>query len=585
MPQHHLSHIFAGLVKQALALLLCLLLPQQAIALQVQVDITGLESAQADNVRAFLSIEREKNRQLTESRLRLLHAGAGDEIRKALQPFGYFKPRIEASLEALETGFRASYQINPGPRIRLGKVDIQILGDGAKNPKLKMPFLLKTGDLLDQTAYESAKKQWLSRAIESGYLNAQYTEHTLQVNLDNDQANIQLHLDTGGHFRFGSVSFRQDILDETFLRRYLTFKPGDPFNQQKLLTLQSELTRTEYFSRVEIRILRDQANHQQVPIEIELTPNKANLYRFGLGASTDTGPRATLDWKRRRVGRGGEHMRSELRLSAPHSALTTEYIQPLARPSSDSLVYGANFAHYDTDTRRGDSALVGINHHANLDNRWRRTIGLDYSYEDFSISSQNDAAYLLIPHARWTYLKSDGKAFIRQGHRFEISLEGAAQPLLSSLSYAQLRLKNKYILSLNENWRLLTRADLGITLSDKLTDLPASKRFFAGGDNSVRGFGLDDLGSKDEQDTLVGGRMLAVGSLELERQLAGKWSAAVFMDAGNAFDPDYDADIEYGAGIGVRWRSPVGPVRIDIANGLSADETQLRLHLVLGLDL
>jgi translocation and assembly module TamA len=221
-----------------------------------------------------------------------------------------------------------------------------------------------------------------------------------------------------------------------------------------------------------------------------------------------------------------------------------------------------------------------------LENGWRRTLGLDYSYESYDVADQQDSAFLLVPNAQWNRLKTDGMSFIQRGMRLDFRIEGAYEKLFSSTSYLQVYTRDKFIHGFAGGaWRVLARAELGATLASDLLELPASKRFFAGGDNSVRGFFLDELGPQDADGQVIGGRYLAVASLELERRIVGKWSAAVFIDAGNAFDPDYETDFEYGAGFGVRWQSPVGPVRVDLAAGLSANEVEPRLHVVIGPEL
>ncbi len=573
---------------RSLLLIFGALLLRPAAALDVEVDIHGLsESALEDNVEAYLSVLQEQKREgLTESRLRLLHKQADEEIRQALRPFGYFRPKISAKLEKVGDGYRADYRIEAGPAVRLAEVDVRLIGEGEDDPGLRMAFPLAEGDPLDQTAYENGKTALQSLAVEQGYLKAKYEVRELKVDLDAYTAGIRLHLDTGPHYRFGEIRFFQDQLDEAFLRRYLDFGQGDPFSHARLLALQSKLINSEYFSKVEVRILRNQAKDRQVPIEVRLSPNKRNRYRAGFGLSTDTGPRITLDWKRRFIGRQGHNMLTELRLSAPRSKLSTEYIIPLQRPDQDSLSFGGSFDFYDTDSRSGISALLNASHSIDLGEGWRRTLGLSYSYEDYTVGDQDDNAFLLVPSVKWDYLNSDGRDFILRGQRLELRLEGAWEPLLSSTSYLQAYARDKFIRGFGDGqWRVLARGELGATLAGEVTDLPGSKRFFAGGDNSVRGFGLDEIGPQDDLGEVVGGRFLAVGSLELERRIQGKWSGAVFFDVGNAFDPDLDNRLEYGAGVGVRWLSPVGPIRVDAAAGLSADETQFQLHIVVGPEL
>ena len=566
--------------------LIWLMLPFCSHALDVSVEVNGLDRDLKANVLAFLSVEQEKKREsLSASRLRLLHSKAEAEISKALQPFGYFKSQVVARLEQDKQRFKLTYEVTPGPQLRLAEVDFQILGAGKQDPLFSPVFPLTEGSVLDQALYEKAKRDLLSATVESGFLNARYIRHQVRVDLESYSASIQLHLDTGARFYFGEVRFIQDVMKPEFLARYLSFAPGDPYSYEKLLTLQSSLIDSEYFSNVEVKTLRDQAVDNRVPIDLHLTPNKRDRYRIGLGYSTDTGPRLTLDWKRRRVGPSGHRMQSELRLSRPRSTFKAEYLTPLKRPTKDSLTYGFSADRYDTDTRKGVLAQIYGKHSIGLDNGWRRTLGLDYSYETYEVSDQEDIAFLLVPNVQWTKLKTDKKEFLQRGYKLDFRVEGAYEKLFSSTSYLQFSTHDKYIYGFADDWRLLARTDLGATLTDDVVQLPASKRFFAGGDNSVRGFDLDELGPKDEAGEVIGGRYLAVGSLELERRFAGKWSGAVFFDAGNAFDPEYDSKLEYGVGFGVRWRSPVGPIRVDFASGLSADETQLRLHVVVGPEL
>jgi translocation and assembly module TamA len=574
-------------MRRFLYILTCLLLlPVSAYALDLKVELQGLNKELATNARAFLSIEQEKDREgLTEPRLRLLNVKAPDEIRQALQPFGYFKPKIASELEKTDGGFIARYKIDPGPQVKLSQVDYRVTGEGAQDDKLPHTFPLAVGDALDLARYDKAKQSLLSQAYELGYLDAHYTEHEVRVDRAHYNAQIMLHLQTGLRFRFGEIRFRQDVMDPAFLARYLSFGAGDPYSHEKLLDLQSKLTDSEYFSQVEINARRDEVEGDRIPVDVLLKPNKRNRYRIGLGYATDTGPRLTLDWKKRRIGREGHRINSQLRLSRAESSLSSEYTIPLERPTLDYLSLGAAINYYDAKTNNGNRALISASHSIGLDKGWRRTLSLGYLYEDFEIGAQKDNARLLVPSVTWSRIKSSGGDTVRRGMHLELRVEGAADALLSSTSYFQLYTSDKFIRSLNDDWRVLARFELGATWANDLTKLPPSKRFFAGGDNSVRGFGYEALGPRDASDKVIGGRYLAVGSMELERHLSGKWSAAVFVDGGNAYDPDYHSEAAFGAGFGVRWRSPVGPIRFDVARGRYIDDTTWRLHVVLGPDL
>ncbi|MES9830420.1 MAG: autotransporter assembly complex family protein [Candidatus Thiodiazotropha sp.] len=574
-------------MRQLIIILVWALCPIPLYALDVVIKVDGLETKLKENVLAYLSVERERQREsLNAARLRLLHDKAEAEIQAALRPFGYFKPTVAASMAGDEQGFRLSYHVEPGPPVKLSDVNFQLIGDGADDPQLTKTFPMSIGEVLDQTRYEQSKQRMLAEIIESGYLDARYIQHQVRVDLQHYSASIQLHLDSGKRLRFGDVRMHQDIFNPDYLARFVPFNAGDPFSQEALLKLQSDLIDTEYFKQVEVVTRRDQREGDRVPIDINLKPNKRNRYRIGLGYSTDMGPRLTLDWKNRRRGRNGHRMRSELQISKPLSTLSTEYIVPLQRPTVDYVSFGASLEHFDSDTNNGNRVLLSAVHSVSLSRGWRRSLGLEYSYENFEVGEQEDSSRLLVPSITWLRIKSDGKAYIQRGNRLEFRLEGASESLLSTTDFFQLYSAVKFIRGFGEgDWRVLNRLELGATWADELTELPPSKRFFAGGDNTVRGFGYQYLGPRDQNDEVIGGRYFAVGSVELERRISGKWSGALFLDAGNAFDPDYDSETAIGFGFGARWRSPVGPVRIDIAHGRVDDDRQWRLHIVVGPEL
>lgn len=568
-------------------IILWLLLPGYGYGIDVDVKVKGLNRRLETNVRNFLSIEQEKRREgLTASRVRFLHTRAESEIRDALRPFGYFRPQTDARLKQNEQQFEAIYKIEPGPLMYLTRVEFKILGEGRDDPSINRNFPLAEGDVLDQVRYENAKQSMLSAVVELGYLNARFIVHQLLVDMDNDEAAIILHLDTAKRFRFGEVRFTQDFMNPEFLARYLDFEPGDLFNHRKLLNLQSHLIDTDYFSQVDVLTLREEADGDQVPVEIILSPGKSTRYRIGLGYSTDEGPRISLDWHRRRIGQNGHNMLTEIRLSEANSLIRSEYVIPSERPSKDFLSAAVKLENFDTDSRTSDIALVDLSKTKALENDWRRRLSLDYSYERFLVGDQKDIATLFAPSVLWSRIMADERRIMQRGHRMEFRIEGTIDEILSTTSYLQVFNSSSLIHGFDEgNWRLHASTRLGATLTDDLLDLPASKRFFAGGDSTVRGYTLDELGPMDEDGTVVGGRYLAVATVELERRVIGNWSTALFYDVGNAFDPDYPSQAESSAGIGVRWHSPVGPVRFDLAYRLDPDDHGVRLHVAIGPEL
>ncbi|OQX31065.1 MAG: hypothetical protein B0D96_09235 [Candidatus Sedimenticola endophacoides] len=571
------------------SLFLLLLLSAQAAALELSVTIEGLGDDEEQNVRQFLSIVRERERpDLTPERVRYLHQRAPEQIRKALQPYGLFRPRINAELQPTADGFDCRYRIEPGQPVTIGEVNYRISGAGTGDPRLQRGPTLEPGQPLNQGAYDATRDDLLSRAIEAGYLDARYTTHELRVDLDRSRADITLVLESGPRYRYGPIRFIQNGFDPAFLRRYLRFTEGDPFEHAQLRALQTRLLDSEYFSLVAVRPLREQADEGRIPLEITLNATPANRYRIGAGFSTDVGPRLSLDWQRRRLGDQGHRLLTEMSLSPVYSQLRSEYTIPLTRPSVDSLTFAAALENHDSDNRKGDRLALSATHSLGLADDWRRNLTLEYTQEAFEIADTPGTpggSHHLMPGIGWSHLRTDGLERVRRGHRLSYQVIGAWEPALSSSSFLQAHASSKSIFSFGDDWRLIGRLELGASLAESASDLPATRRFFAGGDNSIRGFDLDELGPKDSTGRVVGGRFLGVGSLELERRINGKWGAALFYDFGNAFDPGRHNTLAQGAGFGLRWQSPVGPVRIDLANALSEDDHPFRLHLVVGPEL
>ncbi len=574
-------------------LLFALLLSGQEIhALKLDVRVEGLEGEWEKNVLALLAVYQEReDKGLTEATLRALHERAPEQIREALAPFGLYRVQVTESLTEpaqADGTWVASYRVVPGEPVRVGSVDYRIDGEGADNPAFPKAFPMKVGDVLLHADYDKARSNIAYIAGEQGYLDAELVRHRVLIDMEAYQAIIEFHLDTGPRYYLGEVTFNQDLLADEFLEKFVTFEPGDVYDQERLLRLQGRLLGTEYFEKVEIVPLKEEADADRVvPIEVVATRNKANKYRFGLGYATDVGPRATLEWRRRYLTRWGHRFDLELGVSDALQYLQGDYRIPVGNPIRDYITIQPRYESYDTATRQGTLYTLQVAHSVVTPRGWRRTAGIDFRSEDSEVAADEaQATNELVPNISWSKTVTDDPVYTTDGYRLRYTLLGTVEGLVSETSYLSGTVRFKWIKSFWDDYRFITRTDLGVTLADSLFDLPASRRFFAGGDNSIRGWGFDTLGPNDPvTDEALGGRYLAVGSLELERRIKGDWSGAVFADFGNAFDPDFDKEIEVGAGLGLRWRSPIGQIRVDVAYALTKDDPGARLHLVIGPDL
>jgi translocation and assembly module TamA len=297
---------------------------------------------------------------------------------------------------------------------------------------------------------------------------------------------------------------------------------------------------------------------------------------------TDTGARTKFGWQRPRVNDRGHRFDSEIGVSEVGHKLEANYRVPVLNPRTDQLVYSVSEVDEELDDVDSDLRTVGVS----LNRRrgdWRETLALEYQREDFEIGNDSDETALLIPGVTWSRIWGNNFIYVLDGLRFDFALRGADEELGSDVSFSQVYSSLKFITSLNRNNRIIARGSVGSTSTNDFDKLPPSVRFFTGGSQTVRGYEYRSLGPEDDSGDVIGARRLLTGSLEFEHSLNDRWAVAVFYDAGNAID-DFDDDLERGAGFGVRWNSPVGPVRIDLANAISDDESW-QLHINIGPDL
>lgn len=553
----------------------------------LSITFDGINPDLQQHVLGYLAIERERSREeFLPSRLQRLHNQAANQIKTALQAFGYYRVKVEGDLQHGTEGWQAHYHVELGDAIPIGELNIAITGEGESDEFLQTrrdKFPIQPGMTFEHPQYESARDALVRAALDRGYLDAKLTTHSVEINMDRYRANINLILATGPRYRFGEVHFPDVNVNQDLLRRYVKIAPGDPYQPAELLKLQTALTDSGYFQRVEVRPRREDMKDNQIPLEVELQPRLPHQWRFGLGYATDTGARASVGMTRL-MNSEGNKLQADLLVSENLRSISAAYAIPLADPTTEQLVYGWKYRNEITDTR--NSHITGLNvSHLSLWQGWQRTIGLFLERELYVVGSEPEQTIqVLYPLVSIDRIQADDRLHPRHGSRIHMEFRGARSEIVSDTNYGQVRAGFKWIGELGEHGRVLVRGDAGSTNVAYLDKLPASQRFFAGGDNSVRGYSYQELGPKNELGQVVGGKHLLVGSVELEHQLAGNWSVAAFYDIGNAMNSTNDP-LAHGAGAGLRWNSPVGPVRFDFAWSLDKIEDRFRLHVVLGPDL
>ncbi|MDX1442583.1 MAG: autotransporter assembly complex family protein [Gammaproteobacteria bacterium] len=564
-----------------------------AWAAEVTVEIEGVEDAVRSNVEGYLGIWQYRNEEdLTPLSIRRLHARAREEIRNALVPFGYYAPDISARLVAPEDEdgeWLARYVIEPGIPVVVRRVDITVNGPDALRNMLQQRAKqspLGVGRQLNHGEYSSLKDALLTRAIGRGFLDARFTTQQLRVDRNAHAAEILLTLDAGKQYFFGDVEFRQDLLDEDFLERYVEFRSGEPFDYGEMLDLRYALSDTDYYSNVEVRADRKEGEEQRVPVVVDATRNAKHRYTLGLGFGTDTGARLSAGWDNRYVNRRGHKTHAEARVSEVDESFGMSYTIPLKKPRTDRFVLTGSWEDRELGDERSITKVIGGNIIRML-GPWQRTVFLRYEEERATTTVGASATTLVLPGISFLKTRSDDPLFPAEGYKEFYEVTGASESLGSDVGFAQYRMQFKYITTPIEDIRALFRIELAGTAISEAAELPVSHRYFAGGDRSVRGFDYNTLGPQDADENVVGGKYMAVGSAELEYMFSENWGVAAFVDSGNAAN-DPDMELETGIGLGLRWRSPLGMIRLDFATPRDSElrpSSGVEIHISIGPDL
>ncbi len=475
-----------------LILLFCMCSTTVFAQTSVTVDISGVSQPLVDNIRLFLSIEQQKdNALLSEGRLRRLHKKALAEITSALQPFGYYRPVVASSLMMVSPErWKASYQVDPGPALRIAQLNISISEPMRSDPEFetllsKLP--LHTGDVFDHLLYEKIKSSLARLAAERGYFNAQFVEHRVEIDLDAYEARVFLKYEGAVRYRFGEVSLQQDVLDEDLLRRYIPFETGSPYTLGELIDFQQALNDSDYFRTVEVSPGQALADSDEIPVNVSLTPRKRHRFSIGLGYGTDSGARTKFGWQIPRVNTKGHRFDTEIKLSQIGYSLSANYRVPVLNPRTDQMIYSAGVINEKTDTSDSTVRTVGASLKRSR-GEWRESISLNYQQEDYIIADTSGDSTLLMPGVSWSRTWGDSFIYAIDGLRFDISLRGANDKYVSDTSFFQAQGGIKAINTPIRNNRIIARGSIGSTWTNNFDQLPSSVRFFTGGSQSVRGY-------------------------------------------------------------------------------------------------
>lgn len=560
-----------------------LLLPALAVA---ELTISGVEGEIERNVRTFVALASEPC-DAEEWRLRRRFRAMEGEARRALEPYGYYNPTIETSLATDGDCWAATLYIEVGEQVVLRDVLMQVTGEAAADTtfvRLIESSPLKPGAPLRHRDYDQAKKNLETLAADRGYIDATFTDSRLDVWPNEGYADVSLLLDSGPRYRIGDIGITQDFLEPRIAEAYIDLRPGDFYHSDELARAFRDLSDSVYFSNIDIFPDIDNASDGRIPINIVLEPGTRIEYGAGVGYSTDTGARFKTGFRNNRLNRRGHRAFVDLNVAEVIQGVTSEYRIPLGDPRREWFSVTGALTTEQTDTFDSDRQSLGVRWTKAMGERWLRTLALDVDNESFNLGTEVRTARSIIPAVIFDQKTADRDLFPTRGHRYTAELRGTDKYLGSNSTFIQAVLRGRWIYGFGENNRVLARFTAGFTETPDFNRLPPSVRFFAGGDESIRGFEFDTVGPTDADGNVVGGSNLLVASLEYERKLSKSFYGAAFVDAGNAFN-NADFEAETGAGVGIKWRSPVGAIRLYFGFPVSDSQRSMRIHLTLGADL
>jgi len=533
--------------------------------------------------------------------LPLLVARAKEEAAAIVRAAGYFSAGIDVTLLETEPAApqRVRIVVDAGARTTVNRMDLKLDGPPAVH-KLREAIVdrwpLPDGAFFQSTAWEQGKRLLLDYLQQRGFVRARIVESRAEVDPVLTAASLSLHVDAGPRLAFGPMTVKglerydRSIVDA--LRQWTEASgdradDGEPYDFDALLAFQARLRASGYFNSVDVLpdLAAVEADPQRttVPVLVEVGERQTQRAMFGLGYGTDEGVRWLLGYEHRNLlGRGWQLESGVLWQSVRRRAFASA-----RTPQKESGHYyqaGVRTERVDVQGELTDrhTVFAGQGKHAEDTEIF---VSLQYQFEqrELPLGEPEIRRAFTLGYA-WNRRRLDSQVDPRSGYSISAQLSGALRAIGSDRSFARMYTRAMRFWPMPRESALgdglvIGMAELGYVLASSRDDIPSENLFRTGGTQSIRGYDYLSLGVP-EAGAIVGGRILALASLEYQHPISRAWYGAAFADVGNASDRWVDYRAVWGYGVGVRWRSPVGPVSIDLAYGDRADKW--RLHLAVG---
>ncbi|WP_405599815.1 MULTISPECIES: autotransporter assembly complex family protein [unclassified Pseudoalteromonas] len=542
-------------------------------------EIKGLGGELENNVALYLK------QLIGEKPTRTLRRYAKKQVENSIKALGYYSPVVEVDFDKNDSDLIV--KVERGPATRIESINVALNGDGKNDEALQAlvkNINIKQGDVLNHGIYDSAHKKIESMLLELGYFDAKWPARKLEVSLKKNSAAITFLIDTGVRYQFGNVDIANKTPAAKYIRSLAPFSVGQPYKSTLIADYNLDLSSTPYFASVRVYADIAARKNSQVPIKVDVLHKPANSYEIGGGYSTDLGPKVRFKWSKPWITEDGHYLESNLNVSQKQQDISMAYTVPIDDPNDDLWRFSVGYKLEDELTNDTYSKILTgqVQRQWLTENKWVRTAFLRRDQETYRIGDEVEkTTEMLMPGISYARKKSKGGTTPYWGEQWLVSAEFALDDMLSSTNLIRVQLQHAWLRTYLDRHLVFLKANVGAMLVDDISNVPFSLRFYAGGDQSVRGFAYQSISPENDEGELIGGKYLLSATVEYNYQFAQNWRAALFVDGGTATN-DFSDQFEVGAGFGFRYLTPVGPVRIDHAWGVTKDSKSTRLSITIG---
>lgn len=515
-------------------------------------------------------------------------------VSEILATEGYFSPQLQfgrldppAQADAAQAHQPMDrLDITPGARTHIATLKLRIDGpiSAERRQQLQQGWKLPPGQAFRQDDWNSAKQALLSALMAEDHPAAQLIASQADIDVAGQAAHLSLHYVSGPPYLYGGL-----IIDglhrypASLIARYnRKLQPGRPYREAELNQFQAELQASPYFSHVNVRLehpATSQAETVIAPIHVSVQERPAHKISLGAGISSNTGVRAEFSYATPNFANQAWLLNSGLRLEQRQQTVYGDVFLP-PDGGNHRWSLGAMAENSDIQGLHTSGQAVGVqrlSRHEHNDHRLSLNWLQEQRVPDGVAARTNHA---LVAGMSWTWRQIDSLIDPRRGTVLQAQVAGAYKALLSDTNFFQLSARLQHYRPLSAANHLLLRLEAGHTRAGAGERIPQDYLFRAGGAGSVRGYSYQSLGIREGQ-AIVGGRVLGIASAELTHWFDEHWGLAGFIDSGDVSNAWSEFRPALGYGLGGRWRSPAGPLGIDLAYGQRSHSLQLHFSLFL----